>query len=228
MKLFSNRGSINRVIVVLLVLIAVMLLIIAFPLWKHFRERSEVIACEQAMKSAEDGLVIEYLSRSKEDSLENAIKTLDQVMVARPKICPSGGEVYLIKNRQGIYEPFCGLHDQDLKRRVRLNASRALDLLEEGLRQKRKELKAEPESVEIDLNNRMLDCKRVSTTPALRRGTGTTNGYDGIVILYGLAGEGDFDAGDLAKGKICFFIYADENYCAIWRPHDGWTGDSYT
>ena len=66
MKLRSSRGGVNRLVAILLALIAVMLVIIAIPWWKNFSYRSEVIACEQAMKSAEDGLIIEYLSRFKE------------------------------------------------------------------------------------------------------------------------------------------------------------------
>ena len=93
MKLRSSRGGVNRLVAILLALIAVMLVIIAIPWWKNFSYRSEVIACEQAMKSAEDGLIIEYLSRFKEDSVNAAMKTLDQVMVARPNICPAAGEV---------------------------------------------------------------------------------------------------------------------------------------
>ena len=72
----SIRGGVNRVVAILLFLIAVMLVIIAIPSWDHYRERSEIIACEQAMKSAKDGLIIEYLGRFKEDSVEAAMKTL--------------------------------------------------------------------------------------------------------------------------------------------------------
>ena len=62
-KLKDRRGRVNRVIAVLLVLIAVMLVLIAIPAWQRFRYRSEKTACIQAMKSARDGLIIEYLSR---------------------------------------------------------------------------------------------------------------------------------------------------------------------
>ena len=228
MKLRSNRGGINRVIALLLVLIAVMLVIIAIPWWKHVRYRSEVIACEQAMKSAQDGLVIEYLSRYKEGSVNDAMKTLDQVMVARPNICPAAGEVYLIKNSQGVFEPHCGLHDPDEKQRVRLNAARALELLREARRTALRRSKGvEPDAVEITLNSQKLSCERVQEAPKLRRGTGTTDGFEGTVAFYGLAGEGDFPVEGAEEGDIFYFVYADENHCAIWRANDGWTGDAY-
>lgn len=228
MKLRSIRGGVNRTVAILLALIGVMLVLIAVPAWEHFRERSEIIGCEQALKSAEDGLIIEFLSRYKEGSVEDAMTCIDEVMPARPNICPAGGTVYLIKNSQGIYEPLCGLHDPDTKRRVRLNASRALDLLKEGLRLKRRELKAEPDSVEIKLNGQTLECQRIQEEPPLRRGTGTTSGYDGVVAFYGIAGDGDFAPEGVAEGTICYFIYADKNHCAIWHTKDGWIGDSYT
>ena len=228
MKLRSSRGGVNRLVAILLALIAVMLVIIAIPWWKNFSYRSEVIACEQAMKSAEDGLIIEYLSRFKEDSVNAAMKTLDQVMVARPNICPAAGEVYLIKNSNGIFEPHCGLHDPDAKLRTRLNASRALELLREGRRLARRENGGkEPDAVKIRLNSRDLSCKRVQTPQRLRRGTATTDDFEGVVAFYGLAGEGDFPVEKVSAGDIFYFVYADEDHCAIWKANDGWTGDAY-
>ena len=55
-----SRGGVNRLIVILLALIAVMLVIIAIPKWEEFRYRSEKTACVQALKSARDGLIIDY------------------------------------------------------------------------------------------------------------------------------------------------------------------------
>ena len=228
MKLRSIRGGVNRVVAILLVAIAIMLVIILIPAWDDLRLLSQRLSCEQAMKSAKDGLIIEYLSRYKEGSVQDAMNTLDQVMIARPKICPAGGEVYLIKNSQGIYEPLCGLHDRDMKRRVRLNASRALELLREARRiALRNSRGAEPDAVNIVLNSMELPCVRVQQTQKLRRGTGTTDGFDGVVAFYGLAGEGDFPAEDVEAGDIFYFVYADEYHCAIWKVNDGWSGDAY-
>lgn len=231
MKLRSIRGGVNRLVAILLVLIAIMLVVVLLPAWDDLRLLSQRLSCEQAMKSAKDGLIIEYLGRFKEGSVEDAMNTLDQVMVARPNICPAGGEVYLIKNSEGIYEPLCGLHDRNARRRTRLNASRALELLREGRRKALRGSKGvEPEAVAITLNSKPLSCERVPRAQKLRRGTATTDGFDGVVAFYGLAGEGDFPAGEDAKveaGDIFYFVYADEEHCAIWKANDGWTGDAY-
>ena len=221
------RGGINRVVAILLALIAVMLVIIAIPGWQRYQERAEVLACEQAMKSARDGLIIDYLSNWQEGSVQDAMQTLDDVMPARANICPAGGTVYLLRNDKGIFEPYCGLHTSDKRLRARLNASRAKELLEEGLREARKSGE-EPETVEIQLNGKPLAIERVSESVPIYRGTATTNGYDGVVAFFGIAGEGSFEAGSKAhKGEIAYFLYADELYCAVWRADDGWTGDAY-
>lgn len=222
-----SRGGVNRVVVVLLALIAVMLVIIALPSWDSFRDRSERIACEQALKSARDGLIIDYFDNWQTGSVEDAMQTLDAVMPARANICPSGGTVYLIRDENGIFEPVCGLHDEDAKRRTRLNASRALTLLDEALKKARKRTGEEPESLEVSLNGQPLVIERVDAAPRLRRGTASTNGYEGVVAFYGLAGEGDFADVKAKEGSICYFIYADEDHCASWRLNDGWTGEAY-
>ena len=42
-----------------------------------------------------------------------------------------------------------------------------------------------------------------------------------------LAGEGDFPVEKVSAGDIFYFVYADEDHCAIWKANDGWTGDAY-
>ncbi|MER2142895.1 MAG: hypothetical protein ABS888_03800 [Eubacteriales bacterium] len=228
MKLCSNRGGVNRVIALLLAAIAVMLVVVLLPAWDDLRLLSQRLSCEQAMKSAKDGLIIEYLGRFKEGSVQDAMNTLDQVMIARPNICPAGGEVYLIKNSDGIYEPLCGLHDRNERQRTRLNASRALELLREKRRAALRSSKGvEPDAVTITLNSQPLSCVWVDKAQKLRRGTATTDGFDGVVAFYGLAGEGSFPAEDVEEGDIFYFVYADENHCAIWKANDGWSGDAY-
>ena len=227
MKRLGIRGGVNRATVIMLVLIAIMLVIVAIPAWRTFSYRSEKTGCEQAMKSATDGLIIEYLFRGEQGTVKDARETLDSVLPAREKICPAGGNVYLVRGDDGIYKPVCGLHDSDKKYRVRLNASYALDQLKEALRIARKNTGTEPESVTIVVNSKPLECVRVQQAPDLRRGTKLTNGYKGIVCFYGLAGEGEFTPVKVEEGDIAFFVYADENHCARWRDGDGWTGDAY-
>ncbi len=230
----NNRGGINRVVLILLVLIIILLIVAAVPVSRAFRHQSEVIGCEQAMKTARDGLIIEYLNRYKEGSVEEARGTLNDVMPAREKICPTGGNVYLIKNDKGIYEPVCGLHDKDKALCTRLNASYALGQLTEARAKLISSGNPEPESVRITVNSKKLSCKRVKEEEMIHRGTDTTNGYKGTVSFYGVAGDFTFSAryarkgmGNVPDGDICYFVYADKNYCAIWRSNDGWSGDAY-
>lgn len=220
------RGGINRLVAVLLALIAVMLVIIALPAWQSYRDRAEVLACEQAMKSAKDGLIIDYLDNLQQGTVQDAMATLDEVMPARANICPAGGTVYLVRNAQGIFEPICGLHASDSALRVRLNASRAKEILEGTLLKYRKKGEL-PQTVDIELNGKLLSIQRVDEKQPIRRGTATTNGFEGTVAFFGVAGEGEFADSTKPDGELVYFVYADEERCAVWRADDGWTGDAY-
>lgn len=223
----ARRGGINPVTAILLVMIAVMLVVVSIPAYKNFRYRSQKTGCVQAMKTAKDGLIIEYLTNFDASTAEEAMVTLDEVMPGRADICPAGGTVYLVRGDHDIFVPVCGLHDDDKKLRVRLNASRAKQLLEDALKKQRRISAEEPESVDIVINSLKLTCVRVPEVQDLRRGTKLTNGYKGIVCFYGINGDGTFNMTKLAKGEICYFVYADEYHCASWRADDGWTGDAY-
>ena len=219
-KLRENRGEASRLLVILSILVIVMVVVIYIPSWKAFRYRAEKIACDQAMKSATDGLRIEYLDTYTESDVDDARKTIDKVLVARDEICPAGGNVYLIKGEEGVFEPYCGLHYSDVARRTRLNASYAGDTLVEARKKLLKmanEGDPEPESIEITVNSKPLECVYVTEEVPIKRGTSTTKDYDGIVCFYGTG----------SNGKINYFVYADEDYCAIWHKDDGWTGTAY-
>ena len=229
-----TRGGVNRLIVLAIVLVAVMLAVLAYPSWKTFRFRAERVGCREAMASARDGLIIEYLNRTGKSTVEEARDTLKAVMPARDNLCPAGGNVYLIMNDQGIYEPICGLHDENTARRTRLNASYVMALLKEERARILKEDGREPDEVTVTVNSRKVTCVRVTEEETIHRGTATTNGYSGTVAFYGLSGDFTFSSriaskeeGSTESGEICYFLYADESYCAIWRPRTGWDGDAY-
>ncbi|MCR5403310.1 MAG: hypothetical protein K6E91_05735 [Butyrivibrio sp.] len=227
-KALSEKGAVNRLVAILLVLVIIMLGILAIPAWNAFQKMTAEGACEQAMKSASDGLVIDFLFNDQEEgSAKEAMAVLDDVMPGRENICPTGGTVYLVRNEDGVIKPVCGLHNSDDKLKTRLNASRALDLLEENLRKKRRQSETEPESIIIELNGKELDCVRTDREWYLARGTKKTKDYEGVVCFYGLSGEGAFSNSSAKKNKICYFVYADEEHCAIWHIDDGWTGDAY-
>ncbi len=227
-KAISENGAINRLVAILVVLVIIMLGILAIPAWNAFQKLTAEGACEQAMKSASDGLIIDFLFNDQEEgSTKEAMVVLDEVMPGRENICPTGGTVYLVRNEDGVIQPVCGLHNSDDKLKTRLNASRAKDLLNERLRKERRQSETEPESIMIELNGKELECIRTDREWYLARGTKKTKDYDGVVCFYGLSGEGAFSNSSAKKNKICYFVYADEEYCAIWHIDDGWTGDAY-
>ena len=235
----SDRGGVTWIAAILLALVGIMLIIIARPAWNRFRFKSEQFACAQAMKSAYDGLIIDYLSHFKTETETEALEVLEEVMPERESLCPAGGTIYLVKDKDGIFEPVCGLHCTDKKHRTRLNASRARELLRRRLWVR--ELRAQEEEKEdtkgaenektepisIFLNGKGQECIRVSEEADLRRGTSTSHEYEGIVVLYGLSGDGDFASSGVPEGELCYFLYADEDYCAVWHAGDKWTGSAY-
>ncbi len=227
-KMSSERGDINRLVAILVVLVIIMLGVLAIPAWNAFQKLTAEGACEQAMKTATDGLIIDYLFNDQEEgSTKESMVVLDEVMPGRENICPTGGTVYLVRGQNGVIKPVCGLHDPDDKLKTRLNASRARDLLDERLRKERRQSEAEPESIIIELNGKELECVRTDREWYLARGTKNTKDYDGVVCFYGLSGEGAFSHSSAKKNAICYFVYADEEHCAVWHADDGWTGDSY-
>ena len=219
-RIRSRKGGTNRTLVILAVLIIIMVGVIYAPAWKAFRYKSECIACEQAMKTATDGLRIEYLDTFDESTVRQARKTLDEVMPERNDICPAHGNVYLIKGEEGVLEPVCGLHNPDAARRTRLNASFAGNRLTEARKnilEKAEEGAPEPEQIEIKTNGRILACTYVTEEVNIKRGTKTYDDYDDVVAFYGTDD----------KGNINYFLYADEDHYAVWRYNDGWRGDAY-
>ena len=234
-KLHSDRGGVKWPFLVLIAAIIFLVVLIAIPYWKDFQYHAEKVGCDQAMKSAGDGLIIEYLGDQTELTVEEAMKRLDKIMPARDELCPAGGSVYLTKGEHGIFVPVCGLHDSDTQERVRLNASYAKLQLEAALEKAKEEVQPTEaardsfgrEITNIRINNRDLSCVHVLQEEPIRHGTKYTQGYQDVVAFYGLEGEGTFASGFVNKGKISYFVYADENYCAIWRARDGWSGDAY-
>ena len=225
-KLSSPSGRINRLAGILLICIAAVLAVIAYPSWKVFRYRSEKTACIQAIKSAQDGLIIDYLTNLENESPEEARNTLREVMPERPNICPAGGTVYLVRGDHGIYVPVCGLHGEDSKQRCRLNASYVKELIEHDVRMAKLRDEALPDPLTVFLNGKDLTCVKVTEEVNIIRGTKTTLGYTGIVCFYGLDGQG-FKAKNTKKRELCYLLYADEDTYAVWRADEGWTGGAY-
>ena len=48
------------------------------------------------------------------------------------------------------------------------------------------------------------------------------------VVKQPIIDGGVLTAGELGViGSVFYFVYADEEHCAIWKANDGWTGDAY-
>ena len=88
-----DSAGLTRAAAVLLVLIVVMLVLIAIPGWNNYRFRAEKMACVQALKSARDGLIIDFLGKWDAGTAQDARNTLDEVMPERANLCPAGGTV---------------------------------------------------------------------------------------------------------------------------------------
>lgn len=218
-KLHSSRG-INRLVVILLILVIALGIALAIPGYQAYKRHSDQIGCTVALKKAQDSVDIAYLnnySLTKEEA---------QAVVERSKweqdaLCPAGGDYYLLeqRDRDQVYLVTCGLHEQDTRLRTRLNATHVYGLLQdELLTLQERDMDLPEEGFTFTVNSQPLPVQRLQGDNGLRRGTASTVGFEGIVCFFSLS-----DAGGLT-----WFVYADENHAAVWRLHDGWSGDAYS
>ena len=119
-------------------------------------------------------------------------------------------------------------HDKDTKERTRLNAAYALKQLRQKVDLEQKLGDLTPPEVTVVLNGKEYRALLTEQETGMKRGTATTSGVKGTVIRYALAGHGAFaEEVSLPEGSICYFCFADEAHCAIWKHREGWSGDSY-
>lgn len=204
--------------VILLVLIAAIIVVILIPVADSYVTRSDAADCRAALDTAWRQMRNELIYSGEELEVDVANSVIARTMPARynDSLCPVSGTIYLVKDSDGGFTPVCGLHDPDTRERVRLNASYAKAKLSEALDDMDKASRLETDKITIDINGGRLDCVKAEERPNIRRGTDLTKDYDGIVAFYGLN----------KKGKLSWFLYADENHCAYWNG-DIWSGDSY-
>ena len=241
-KLRSEKGLMNRMVALLLVLVGVMLIVVVFiPSFRRMNKQAELSACDAAMDTAWRKMAEDYIinGSNKVDDVKAAV---GYAMNGWDDICPSGGKVYLVftdryskkksDKAEGRlpYELVCGKHDRDAKRRTRLNADDILRQLNEALRQQRRDGVEYPESITITYNSKPLKAVLVDRESGLRRGTATTSGLEkqDAVAYYSIVGHSDFGADSgMKEGKIWYFSFADREHCANWRSDELWSGDSY-
>ena len=210
-----------------MLLIVIMLAVISASGWSAFKFHADEIGCMASLKTARDSLVIEVITENEDLTTGTSRKVLARTMPGRDNLCPAGGTVYLLPLENGSYDLVCGLHDPDQAERTRLNASYALDQLDADIYKRNLRSEEIPETIPLELNGQELICTQTAQAVPIRRGTSTTEGYDGVVAFFAVEGtEGWKDTG-AQMGEVCYFLYADEYHCAIWNAQDGWTGDSY-
>ena len=226
-KLGGSSG-IAALIVVLAILVLALAAAAAAPVYRNYREQADEIGCVSSLTSANNQLAIETLSEG-DTTAGEAKAIVTRAMNGWDDLCPAGGTPYLVAAEGDVpWRVVCGLHDKDTKERTRLNAAYALKQLRQKVDLEQKLGDPTPPEVTVTLNGKEYRALLTEQETGMKRGTATTSGVKGTVIRYALAGHGAFaEEVSLPEGSICYFCFADEAHCAIWKHREGWSGDSY-
>ena len=233
-KCLDSRGGVNRLIAILLGLVAVMLILVAVPAYRQYRYDVEGVGCTFALDKAQDTMAVEYLFNNWSMTVQEAAAIVDKSRYARENLCPGGGDYFIIQ-KEGVlgYKVVCGLHDDDTRERVRLCSgavmSRLLDALKDG--------NASAKKMKVSLNGKKVVCQRVDADPGLMFGTKSDIERKGVVCYYALVGDAEareaveqaesVDLSKLQEGDMWYFGYADENHASVWKYAEGWSGDAW-
>ena len=226
-KLGGSSG-IAALIVILAILVLALAVVAAVPLYRNYREQGYEIGCVSSLTSANNQLAIETLSAG-EMTAGEAKAIVTRAMNGWDDLCPGGGTPYLAAAEGEVpWRVVCGLHDKDTKERTRLNAAYVLKQLRQKIDLAQKLGDLTPPEVTVCLNGKEYRALLTEQETGMKRGTATTSGVKGTVICYSLAGHGTFSGeAPLPDGSVCYFCFADEEHCAIWKHREGWSGDSY-
>ena len=225
-KLNSEKG-LARIHVILMILCAILLVVAMVPAYRAYQYHGEWLACADSLRVVNGALVVELLDKGQTSALDEAEKDLVSILPGRKGYCPNGGTVYFRLQEDGQWKAVCGMHDSDHLERTRLNASYVLQQAQEQLHRAQARGEEQPKKLSVTFNSQQFDCVLVSAEERIRRGTSTTKGYEGTVIFYGIEGYGDFHGTGAAEGDLCYLCFANEEYNAVWRARDGWSGTSY-
>lgn len=229
-KLHSDRGM-SWLIAILLLAVIVLSITALIPSYRRYQEQGKAVACATALDTARRQLAADFMLGGFENGkAEEAKEFVSYVMNGWDDLCPDYGTVYIVRRTDDSpmdWDIVCGLHCSDKKLRTRLNADYVLEQLREALKTAQADGVQYPESLTYTLHGKTRTALLVDASTNLKRGTSTTEGYEGIVAFYSLVGHSDFGAGKGKDGALWYFSYADEAHCANWRADDGWTGDSY-
>ncbi len=212
-----TERNVARILALLVLILLMIVVMVALPLIQRQREKAETYACNLAMRKAQDVLIAEFLA-DPEMTVTDAAVVVDRSKLEMDSLCPAGGDFYLVPE-SGAWHVTCGVHEQDLKLRTRLNASRVFDLLEDRLEELRQsESQLQPSIFYWEINGQQLEVSRLEGNNGLRRGTDYSIDFDGVVCFYALN----------SRGELHWFVYADSNHAAVWKEGEGWSGDAYS
>lgn len=243
-KCADRRGGLNRLIAILLALIAALSISIALPFAASYRERASEFACMMARNKAQSMVAIETMFSDWDLSVQEAAAAVDQSKYRRDNLCPDGGDYFIVwmeqANRQYAdthYKVVCGLHDDDAQERTRLCSGLALSRLLKELESRRKRGDIAPDSVTVRLNGRPLVCRRTEGNPGLQFGTGSDIDQQGTVCYYALMGDEAYraaleesegvDFSGLREGEVWYFGYANPDCASVWTYGKSWSGDAW-
>ena len=228
-RLRDVRG-ISRAVVIMLILVAVMLVVVSIPVYIHFRTVWREMECMTSLDTAKRQMIDQFLLEFGDLDIDEAKEHVGYVMNGWDDLCPGGGIVYIVKdddpNADMPYKLVCGVHGEDKKENCRLNADYVLDHVRERVKYERAKGAPIPEKITVNLNGEDLDVLLVTESKKIRYGTRYFEADDDIVAYYGVAGNG-FDDTTADDGEVCYFGFADPNYCANWTAERGWSGDSW-
>lgn len=233
-KHLDSRGGVNRLVAILLGLVAVMLILIAIPAYQKSRYDAERVGCTFALDKAQDMMAVEYLFNDWSMTVQEAAAIVDKSRYERDNLCPGGGD-YFITRKEGVlgYKVVCGLHDTDTRERTRLCSGAVMSRLLEALKTDGTSAK----KIKVPLNGKKVTCQRVDADPRLMFGTKSDIERKGVVCYYALAGDAEareaveqaesIDLSALKEGDMWYFGYADENHASVWKYTKGWSGDAW-
>lgn len=229
-KLHSESG-VSWLIAVLLVAVLVLSITAMIPTYRRYQEQGKAVACATALDTARRQLASDFMIGGFENGKADEAKGfVSKVMNGWDDLCPDYGTVYIFRRTDDSpmdWDIVCGLHCPDKKLRTRLNADFVLEQLKEALKKAQADGVTYPESLPYTLHGKTRTALLVDASTNLKRGTSTTEGYEGIVACYSIVGHSDYGADKGKDGALWYFSYADEAHCANWSADKGWTGDSY-
>ena len=232
-KLRGTHGM-SRALAIAIAVVAVTAVIVSIPTYLYFKSIYKEIDCMSALDTAKRELITAYLTAGGDLSEEEGKKVVTAAMLGWDDLCPGGGVVYIVPTHNDSetmgmpYRLCCGLHDDDKALRTRLNARLIYEYVCDRVKvAKLRELPV-PDELTYEINGIELKILRTDENLYLSRGTDFTVDQKGTVAYFGVAGLGDFPADTEADNSgVCYFVYADKDYCASVTGVERWAGNAY-